>query len=140
MSLQIAGGCHCGNISFDLDWPADQPQIGRRECGCVFCRKHRAAWTSHADASLVVRINDVANTSPYRFGTATADFHVCRHCGVAPLATCEIDGRLFGIVNVNTFEATDGVSFTTTATDFEGENVDDRLGRRRRNWIPSVRL
>ena len=118
MSLHIAGGCHCGNITYQLDWPADQPQIGRRECGCAFCRKHGAAWTSHGDANLDVKINTPAQVSCYRFGTKTADFHVCASCGVPPFVTCEIDGRTYGIVNVNTFEPTAGVSFTTTATDF----------------------
>lgn len=140
MSLQIAGGCHCGNIIFKLEWPSDKPQIGRRECGCSFCQKHAAAWTSHRDAKLHVTFDDATRVSRYRFGTKTADFHVCAICGVPPLVTCEIDNALFGIVNVNTFEPTNGVSFTTTATDFEGEKVDDRLARRQQNWIPSVRL
>jgi hypothetical protein len=140
VSLRIEGGCHCGNIRFELDWPADQPLVGRRECGCAFCRKHGAAWTSHREAKLDVQVDDASRVSRYRFGTNTADFHVCSNCGVVPVVTCEIEDKLFGIVNVNTFEPTDGVSFTTTATDFEGEKVTDRLGRRQQNWIPSVRL
>ena len=140
MSLQISGGCHCGNISIALEWPADAAQIGRRECGCSFCQKHGAAWTSHAAAKLDIRIEDESAASRYRFGTKTADFHVCTRCGVPPVVTCEIDGALYAVVNVNTFEKVDGVSFATTATDFDGEQVDDRLDRRRRNWIPSVRI
>ena len=140
MSLQIAGGCHCGNIAFSLEWPADAAQIGRRECGCSFCQKHGAAWTSHPEARLNIHIKDAASASRYRFGTATADFHVCTRCGVPSLVTCEIDGTLYGIVNVNALEPTDGISFTTTSTNFDGEKVDDRLDRRQRNWIPSVRL
>ena len=140
MGLPITGGCHCGSITFDLDWPADAAQIGRRECGCSFCQKHGAAWTSHPEAKLHIRIEDESTATRYRFGTKTADFHVCTRCGVPSLVTCEIDGTLYGIVNVNAIEPTDGISFTTTSTNFDGEKVDDRLDRRQRNWIPSVRL
>ena len=140
MSLQITGGCHCGNITFTLDWPADAAQIGRRECGCSFCQKHGAAWTSHPEATLDIQIKDVASARRYRFGTRTADFHICSECGVSPIVTCEIDSALYGIVNVNTFDTAEGVSFSTTSTNFDGEQVGDRLDRRQRNWIPSVRL
>jgi hypothetical protein len=36
----LQGGCHCGNIRFTLDWPAQPARIPARECDCTFCRKH----------------------------------------------------------------------------------------------------
>ena len=140
MTIAIDGSCHCGNIKFNLAWPDDAPQIGIRECGCDFCQKHGGEWTSHRDAELDVLISEPSKISKYRFGTGTADFYVCSVCGDVPVVICEIDNLLYGIVNTNAFEANANITFTHTTTDFDGEDVDGRLDRRRRNWIPSVRI
>jgi len=140
MTIRIDGGCHCGNITFKLDWPDDALQIGVRECGCDFCQKHGGEWTSHREAALDVTIKDAARVSNYRFGTETADFLVCATCGVVPVVTSAVDGHLYGIVNVNAFTPNSKISYTHTTTDFDGENVSSRLDRRQRNWIPSVRI
>jgi hypothetical protein len=76
----------------------------------------------------------------YAFGTRTADFHICRTCGVFPLVTCDLDGRRYAVVNVNTFEGVDPEELVRSSADFEGESVGDRLARRRRNWIADVRI
>lgn len=138
--ISIGGACHCGNIRFALGWPAAVSTVPVRACGCTFCQKHGGAWTSHPDATLEARVRDPDGVSRYRFGTKTADFHVCSVCGVVPYVTSEIDGRLFAVVSVPAFESVDGLSFDRAATDFDGEDTDSRLGRRQRHWIGDVRI
>ena len=134
----IDGSCHCGNIRFVLHWPGSETEIPVRMCGCSFCQKHSGSWTSHRESQLEVHIDDESLLSKYRFGTATADFFVCAKCGVVPFVVSEIDGNLYAVVNVNAFGDTPGMSFSTSATDFDGEDTGSRLGRRKRNWIPMV--
>jgi hypothetical protein len=74
----------------------------------------------------------------YRFGTKTADFHVCLTCGVPPIVTCMIEGRRYAVVNVNTFEDVDKFKIAEAAANFEGEIEENRLARRRRNWTPEA--
>jgi hypothetical protein len=74
----------------------------------------------------------------YRFGTRTADFHVCSTCGVVPIVTCEIEGRRYAVVNVNTFEGIDRARFVNAVVDFDGESTEGRLARRQRNWTPEA--
>ena len=136
----IEGGCHCGNVRLSLDWPAEVERIPARACGCTFCRKHGATWTSHPQASLVLRIADATRVERYAFGTRTADFHVCMACGVVVAATCRIDGRDYAVVNINTFEGVDPARFDRSDSDVEGETVDARLARRRSRWIADVRF
>lgn len=138
--MQIKGKCHCGNIRFRLAWPDDGPEITIRACGCSFCTKHGGGWTSNADAELDAEIGDASLVSNYRFGTGTADFYVCSRCGVVPFVTSTVDGHLYAVVNVNTFQGIDPSSLTRTATSFEGEDTAGRLQRRQRNWIRAVRL
>lgn len=136
----IDGRCHCGNITFRLDWPEGARPLAVRACGCNFCTKHGGVYTSHPDARLEVRIADRDRVSPYTFGTGTAEFHVCARCGAVPVVTSRIDGNLYAVVNVNTFENVAASELDRSATDFEGESVEGRLARRKRGWIPQVRL
>ena len=138
--MRIAGKCHCGNIRFVLDWPGEMGSIGIRACGCDFCSKHGASWTSHRDAQLAAEIGDASLVSKYRFGTGTADFYVCARCGAVPFATSAIDDRLYAVVNVNTVEGLHRAVPARTATNFDAEAAGERLERRQRNWIPTVRI
>ena len=101
--MLIQGACHCSNIMFTLDWQPSPTEIPARACGCSFCTKHGGVWTSAPDGTLKIAVKQPALVSRYAFGTRTAEFHVCSRCGVVPVVTSEIAGRLYAVVNVNTF-------------------------------------
>jgi hypothetical protein len=136
--MRISGACHCGNIGFTLDWRPEPSTIPARACTCSFCRKHGAVWTACPAGALRVTIEDPSAVSTYAFETRTADFHVCRRCGVVPLVTSTIDGRTYAVVNVNTFEGVPGALLAPSPVSFDGEDEAGRLARRRRNWIGQV--
>jgi hypothetical protein len=133
---RIAGSCHCGNIRFTFDRPGTDAAIPVRACGCELCTKHRGIWTSHPQGRFSLEIRDTGKASQYRFGTKTADFHVCTVCGVIPIVTCSIEGARYAVVNANTFDNVDRSQLTVSPADFEGETTENRLARRRRNWTP----
>jgi len=85
-----------------------------------------------------VTVKDAALVSKYAFGTETAQFHICAECGVVPVVTCEIDGRLYAVVSVNAFEGVDPALFRRASASFDAEDKDGRLARRKRNWIGNV--
>ena len=132
----IRGRCHCGNISFDLEWPGDAADITARACGCSYCAKHGARWTSNPGGRVTVRVADRDALIKYRFGHQTTDFNVCAQCGNVPVTVCTIDGDTVAVVNVNTFEDFDPSSLKHIETDFDGETQAERLARRQRNWTP----
>lgn len=136
----IDGKCHCGNIAFVLDWPGVASDVVARVCNCTFCVKHGGVWTSNPDAKLSVSFQQIDDVSKYAFGTQTATFHVCIRCGAVPIVTSRIDGRLYAVVNVNTFENFDITQLRRLPADFEGEQQHSRLARRQRNWIPDVHI
>ena len=138
--MRIEGRCHCGNIRYVLNWPGDGADIKIRACGCAFCTKHGGSWISHRESELIAEVHDASGVSKYRFGTSTADFYVCSRCGVVPFVTSAIDDHLYAVVNVNTFDGINLSSLARTATNFDGEGTDERLERRKRNWIPNVRI
>ena len=136
----ILGKCHCGNVAFELQWPQTDGEIAVRACGCDFCVKHGGVYTSNPHAVLTAQVENAAQITKYRFGTGTADFHVCKQCGAVPFITSMIDGNLYAVVNVNTFENVPREQLQQSASDFSGESTDERLARRQRNWIPTVRI
>ena len=97
-------------------------------------------WTSSPRATLAVTVHKPEAVSTYAFGTRTATFHVCACCGVVPLVTSEIDNHVYAVVNVNALENVDPAWLRRAAASFEGEDVESRLARRKRNWIAKVRF
>ena len=134
----INGKCHCGNITFVLDWPGALSDVVARACSCTFCTKHGGVWTSNSKAKLSVALQQSAAVSRYSFGTATATFHICIRCGVVPIVTSEIADRLYAVVNVNTFDNFDLAGLRRAAANFGDEDPQSRLVRRQRNWISNV--
>lgn len=137
--MLIHGKCHCGNISLALEWKPEPAAIPARACDCSFCSKHGGVWTSCPGGALRVVVKDPAQVSNYAFGTGTAMFRVCRGCGVVPVVTSELDGRLYAVVSVNALELPPSLPVERAPASFEGETLEARLARRRRSWIGDVR-
>lgn len=138
--MLISGRCHCANISFVLAWEPEPSEIPARACTCSFCTKHGGVWTSCPTGALKVTVKDPSLVSKYTFGTETAQFHICSRCGVVPLVTSKIDGRIYAVVSVNSFEAVEPSLLRRASATFDGEGEQARLARRQRNWIANVEV
>ncbi len=136
--MLIAGSCHCGNLSFQLAWEPSPTEIPARACTCTFCTKHGGVWTSWPSATLRVAVRDASLMSNYAFGTRTAEFHVCARCGIVPVVSSRLDGRLYAVVSVNAFDGIAPSLIRRTAASFDGEGQGERLERRKRSWIANV--
>jgi hypothetical protein len=77
-ALWHCGGCHCGDVKFEVRAPADLDVL---ECNCSMCV--RSAYlhliVPARDFRLLVGADAQAD---YRFGTRTARHLFCRRCGV----------------------------------------------------------
>ncbi len=136
--MLVHGQCHCGNIGFSLAWESGPAELSARACDCSFCVKHGGVWTSVPHGSLQVIVKEAALVSKYAFGTGTADFHTCARCGVVPLVTSRIDGRLYAVVSVNALEGIDPSQVPRAPVSFDGEGEASRLARRKLGWIANV--
>jgi hypothetical protein len=115
--------------------PSDNPL---RACSCSFCRAHQTRTVADSAGLFEVAANDWQMVEPYRFGSGTADYLVCRRCGVYVGAIFETTAGLRAVVNVNCLA--DRALFTQvpSAPDYDGETNDARLARRAINWMPAV--
>ncbi len=131
------GGCHCGaiGVSFQTDLAADDIQV--RQCQCDFCRRRGGKTVSDPDGRLEFRASPDA-VNRYRFGTSSADFLICATCGSFIGVTMDIDGDLFGVLNVVGADIAPLANRPGEPMDYSAETMADRAGRRRRVWTPTM--
>src|SRR5690242_12674989 len=79
---EIEGGCHCGNVRIAARLTREPAEYVPRACDCDFCRKHGAAYVSDPRGAVRIRVAAEADCSRYRQGSGSAEFLVCRRCGV----------------------------------------------------------
>jgi hypothetical protein len=133
-----SGGCHCGNMTLHLRLSRAPEQMPLRSCSCSFCRSHGTRTVSDRDGCVEISVADWSVLERYRFGSRTADYLVCRRCGVYVGAVCETSDGLRAVVNVNCLDDRAAFMQTPTAPDYDGEATDARLARRATNWMPAV--
>jgi hypothetical protein len=133
-----SGGCHCGNFTVQLRLSRAAEQMPLRSCSCSFCRSHGTRTVSDRDGSVEITAADPSLVERYRFGTRTADYLLCRRCGVYLGAVCETGNGLRAVVNVNCLDDRAAFTQTPAAPDYHGEATDARLHRRATNWMPAA--
>lgn len=79
---------------------------------------------------------DGDNLQRYRFALQTADFLICRRCGVYIGAVIDTARGAFGIINLHALDAPPSDGAVAQAISYEGESVTDREDRRCRRWTP----
>ena len=104
MQTDYIGSCHCGAIGFTYRTAIEPPQWSIRSCQCTFCRAHDALSTSDPAGQIAFTSSRPDLLQKYRFGLKTADFLLCKACGVYIGAVIESAGRAYGIVNVHTLD------------------------------------
>ncbi len=131
----LRGACHCGQIevSFETAMPVDA--IPLRACGCSFCRRHGTKAVADPTGRLTI-IAPASGLQRYRFGLRTADYLVCRNCGVYVAAVISGQGQRRGTLNV----AGTGVSALrdrpAEPVHYDDEDVGQRRARRFSSWTP----
>jgi hypothetical protein len=132
------GGCHCGNLRLTLRLTQPPNEVRLRACGCSFCRANQTRTASDPNGSADIWADDWSQVSKYRFGTGTADFLVCRRCGIYLGAVSETDAGTRMVTNTNCLEDRAAFTGTSVSTDHDGEAVESRIARRAANWTPTM--
>lgn len=130
------GSCHCGAIGYDYATGAAPPDWSIRACQCAFCRAHDALSTSDPAGDIRFHASDGPQLQRYRFALKTADFLLCRNCGVYIGAVIETDKGRFGIINTHSLtEAPDDIAGVAPIS-YDGEDTGGRVTRREDRWTP----
>lgn len=131
------GGCHCGNLTYVFEAGAGLDVLGLRADMCGFCRAHGARNTSDPNGTIRIQVRDKNLLERYRFARKTADFLICKRCGVYIGALLE--DKWF-TVNANTFNERPPLDFPAVPHDFDAETTEERIARRKHNWTPVTEI
>lgn len=136
MKQAFSGSCHCGNLKVTFETAKPPAHLSVRACDCSFCRRHGAHTVSDPDGRVRLTIADPARLSRYRFALKTADFLVCRECGVYMGAVYAEGAAAYATINVNAFETAEGFSEPPTPVNYDQETEAERRARRKARWTP----
>ena len=132
------GSCHCGTIQVRLRLSKMPEECALRACSCSFCRAHNTRMVADLGGEVEISAKDWSQVAAYRFGSRTADFLLCRQCGVFIAALCETSSGLRAVVNANCLAERARFTQTPADVDFEGEPTISRLARRAQTWMPAI--
>ena len=129
------GACHCHNLELRLESDKTPLELPLRTDTCSFCNKHHAVYTSDPQGEVRIVVRDTSLVQPYRFGTKTADFLLCRSCGVFVAAF--MPESSLAVINVNVLEARAAfLANELHVVNLDAESLEERLARRKARWTP----
>ena len=137
MAGSYAGQCHCGAISFAYSTDLSPETWSVRACECSFCRAHGALYTSDPNGSVSFSFAKPNALERYRFGLRTADFLLCRSCGVYIGAVMSTGQGSFAALNLNALVIPVQIP-TPEPASYDAETRDTRVTRREERWTPVV--
>jgi hypothetical protein len=132
------GGCHCGAIGFLYRTDVAPEDWSIRACQCTFCRAHDALSASDPAGSLEFTAKHPERLNRYRFGLKTADFLLCRECGVYIGALIDTEQGQYGIINTHALLKTPKNLSPVAPMTYDSEDVAGRVSRRELRWTPAT--
>jgi hypothetical protein len=136
--MEHRGGCHCGNITLTLRLARPPRETPLRACACTFCRAHGTRTAADPDGSAEIAAGDLSLVEFYRFGSKTADYVLCRRCGVYVGAVCDTAAGTRAVINVNALNDREAFTAMPSVNDYDSETTDARLVRRAVRWMPAT--
>lgn len=129
------GQCHCGKVKASFETQKTPAELGVRTCQCAFCRRHGAVNISDPEGQVVVDASR-DDVNRYSFALRTADFLICRHCGVYVAAVMGEGARIVSTLNVAGLRIMDFLDIEEAPMEYGAETTEDRIARRYARWTP----
>lgn len=130
------GQCHCGAIGFRFQAEEPPSRWAIRACQCSFCTAHGAACVSDPSGSVSFTHARESELQRYRFGLRTADFLLCRNCGVYIGALLTDAEGAFATLNTRAMNRLSRGTPVPQPVVYDQETAVDRRNRRIRSWTP----
>ena len=139
MHQPFSASCPCGNLSVRGEFSRPANEYTPRACDCEFCRKHGATYVSDPEGALAIHCRSSADTLRYRQGSGTAEFLLCRRCGVLAGVLWSDEGKSYAALNARILDnpATLGAAQPASPRQLP---LDERKDRWRRLWFADVRI
>jgi hypothetical protein len=134
--IEYLGRCHCGALTARYQTTVEPSVWGVRACQCSFCRSHGALTTSDPAGLLTFHCSDPTLIQRYRFGGRTADFLICRECGVYVGVQMATEKGRSGALNVVSLRPLITSLRAAESMNYGAETAEIRWLRRATRWTP----
>lgn len=134
--MKYEGSCHCGAIGYQFSTALEPADWSIRACQCRFCTTHAALSCSDPNGSIEYFFDDPSALQRYQFHLNTADFLLCRRCGVYIGAEFTSEAGRFGIFNTRTLNNAPQGLPAAQPISYDGEEKGGRMSRREDKWTP----
>ena len=120
-----------------MSWLASDFSPIPRACQCNYCKSINASYVSQSGTKIQITIHNEDKHKIVMHGTNTAAFHVCVNCDKLTIASSSIEGTVYGVINSECLENKDRLKEPQIFS-YEGETLEQRLKRRKKNWCSPV--
>lgn len=134
----LRGSCHCGNLVVALYSPLPPEALPVRACQCSFCIRHGVRATSPPEGRVEIAVREPGELSRYRFGLGTAEFLICRRCGVYVTAVMTDADGCYATINVLALAEHERFTQPVVPVRYDAEDAGMRVARRKARWTPAV--
>ena len=134
--MKYSGQCHCGKLKASFETQKAPQELGVRTCQCDFCRRHGAINISDPEGLTVIEAA-TEDVFRYRFALRTADFLICKYCGVYIAAVIGADGNIRSTINVVGLRMKEFLLIEEQPMQYGVENIAARVDRRNAKWTPT---
>ena len=135
--MLFKGACHCGAMEVELTTDRQPSEQVLGSCQCSFCRKHNARTFSDPKAHVTLTAIDPQQLQRYAFGLKTSDQIICRRCGVYVAMTLYDGSGVWSVLNIDTLDGRELFTRSPEARDYEAEDRQERIARRKARWCPT---
>lgn len=135
--MVLASHCHCGKVSVLFETQKSPQELGVRTCQCDFCRRHGAVNISDPDGRITIDCGE-DSVERYRFALRTADFLICRTCGVYIAAAMGEGQRIVSTLNVAGLRIKELADVEEAPMEYGDETTEARIARRFQKWTPTT--
>ena len=134
--MKYSGQCHCGKLKASFATRKSPQELGVRTCQCEFCRRVGAINVSDPEGEVVIDAN-AEDVIRYRFALRTADFLICKHCGVYIAAVTGAAPDFRSTINVAGLRMTEFLGIEEQKMQYGAEGAVARVARRAEKWTPT---
>lgn len=134
--MRYSGQCHCGKLKATFETQKTPQDLGVRTCQCVFCRRNGAVNISDTEGLTTIDAS-ADDVNRYRFALRTADFLICKTCGVYIAAVMGEGDNIRSTLNIAGLRMEDFLSVSEAPMEYGAETTESRISRRAEKWTPT---